>query len=208
MSSTVFRVSDEVWTKIFLFCGYMEVLRLELTCKFFRYIIYDKAFWLLRLRALEQDEAPNLPRHIPISTLTVPELRTLVIRAHRRHLNCTGPAPLRPTREITGPICPPDSGLRENCPELLPGGALLLIRWMPRLGPRFQPSFLQCFNVPGGKCIWTHQSDGLEVRRFDYDMQANGDVRVLTESSPPNPQMGNIVTGSQNNPDFTPHEAS
>ncbi|KAH8109650.1 hypothetical protein DFH11DRAFT_1811339, partial [Phellopilus nigrolimitatus] len=163
------------------------------TCKYFRNIfISDRVFWLRRLHALEQDEAPNLPRHIPISTLTLAKLRSLVESAHRRHLKCTNSAPLQPTREEK--VVPHHSNYRKtysdlHLKELLPGGELFL--------DGYPGSELHCFNVLDGKCIWTHRpSDDLEgagnhkpdeysVKTFGYDMQANGDVLVLVVGTSP-----------------------
>ncbi|KAH8109624.1 hypothetical protein DFH11DRAFT_1861175 [Phellopilus nigrolimitatus] len=142
---------------------------------------------------LEQNEAPDLPRHIPISTLTSHRLRGLVIGAHRRYLNCINRTPLRRlqqpqiTREITvSPRFPEPDPHSWSEPELLPGGALFLVVCRParEVGTNQYLGFLRCFNVPGGECVWTYQPDELDVRGFGYDMQANGDVHVLTESGP------------------------
>ncbi|KAH8108406.1 hypothetical protein DFH11DRAFT_1516999, partial [Phellopilus nigrolimitatus] len=137
------RVSEDIWTNIALFCSPLEVLRLERTCKFFRFILYDRVFWLHRLHALEQHEAPNpplglrnvppyLPRHIPISTLSLLKLCSLVVHAHRRHLKYTGKAPFKLTRKTTVPDLATASRmlLSYNC-KLLPGGTLFLSLTMP-----------------------------------------------------------------------------
>ncbi|KAH8108410.1 hypothetical protein DFH11DRAFT_1113325 [Phellopilus nigrolimitatus] len=190
MSYDVSKVSEDIWTEVALFCGLLEVLHLERTCKYFRFILYDRVFWLHRLHALEQHEAPDLPRHTRISTLSVLELRRLVVRAHRRHLKYTGKAPFKLTRKTTVPLA--TSMLSSyNC-KLLPGGTLLLSLTLIERK-------LQCFSVPGGKCIYTHkpkiikQSDNrtqpeeyaYSVDCFGYDMQENGDVRVITVGNSP-----------------------
>ncbi|KAH8109074.1 hypothetical protein DFH11DRAFT_1515984 [Phellopilus nigrolimitatus] len=165
------------------------VLLFSQTCRFIHNIISVRVFWLYRLHALEQDNAPNLPPHISISTLTLPQLRTLVIRAHRRHRNCMRPGTLRPTREIQVKIkCPNLDNISSNW-ALLPGGELFLVSTTE--------GYIQCFNVrEKKKCIWTHQPKEpmdreqilnrqpykLKVEGFDYDMQANGDVHVLVVS--------------------------
>ncbi|KAH8109638.1 hypothetical protein DFH11DRAFT_1515346, partial [Phellopilus nigrolimitatus] len=211
ISFDVSAVPDEVWTEIALFFGLIEVLCLELTCKFFRNIfISDRVFWLRRLHALEQDEAPNLPRHIPISTLTLPKLRSLVIRAHRRYLKYTGPAQLRLPREIKKNLWNLN---RQSChtslshKKLLPGGELFLSACLKEL---------QCFKVLDGKCIWAHRPDEhalkdehaldpsdktrkypkpdeYTVQNFGYDMQANGDVRVLVVGTSPSNSNDNTM---------------
>ncbi|KAH8111788.1 hypothetical protein DFH11DRAFT_1790712 [Phellopilus nigrolimitatus] len=209
MPFDVSNVPVDVWQEIAQLLDTKELVSLQLTCKF---LYFDSArfFWLLHLHALDQAKAPNLPRHISVSDLTVPQLHSLVIHAHQRHFNCTSPAPLQPTREITVPICtPPETCLFRPGVELLPGCELFLVCWptifppefnpcivvdssgfelgpeveLDMSDPRFQPSSLQCFNVPGGECIWTHKSSGLEILHFDYDMQANGDVHVVTAIS-------------------------
>ncbi|KAH8109672.1 hypothetical protein DFH11DRAFT_913291 [Phellopilus nigrolimitatus] len=199
MSFDVSEVSDDVWIEIALFCSLKEVLCLESTCKFLRNVFMsDRIVWLRHLHMLEQNEAPDLPRHIPISTLTSLKLRGLVIDAHRRHFNCTNPDQtqwLQHTREISVStrFLEPDM-YSWGRPELLPGGTLFLAVCMPveNSSTSWFSEFLQCFSVSTGECIWTYQPDRLEVRRFDYDMQENGDVHVLTESG--SPQMGNIGT--------------
>ncbi|KAH8115622.1 hypothetical protein DFH11DRAFT_1462185, partial [Phellopilus nigrolimitatus] len=155
------------------------------TCKFPQNVDYNKALWLKHLRELDQDHAPDLPRHISVDELDWHQVRTLVVRAYQRRLNCTGPAPLRPTREITVPIesasfngalgKPYD--VRINV-QLLPGGKLLLVLWTE--------GYLQCWDVPGGKCVWTYpdpvSSDPHKqrVHSFSYDMQADNAVHILT----------------------------
>ncbi|KAH8109642.1 hypothetical protein DFH11DRAFT_1626144 [Phellopilus nigrolimitatus] len=176
----------------------MEVLCLELTCKFFRNIfISDRVFWLRRLHALEQDEAPNLPRHIPISTLTLAKLRSLVESAHRRHLKYTNSAPLQPTREEKVSIrCLDPTRMNPHLlrRELLPGGELFLDG-----SSQYE---LCCYNVLDNKCIWIHRPDDdtehsgnptqhdvhkdtPRVQSFGCDMQANGDVLVLVVGTSP-----------------------
>ncbi|KAH8108413.1 hypothetical protein DFH11DRAFT_1516987, partial [Phellopilus nigrolimitatus] len=189
-SSNISRVSGNVWTKIALFCGLLEVLNLERTCKYFRFILYDRVFWLHRLHALEQHEAPDLPRHIRISSLSVLELRRLVVRAHRRHLKYTGKAPFKLTRKSTVHDLATTSHML-SVPKLLPGGTLFLSL------TRFEQK-LECFSVPGGECINSHkpeikQSDNhtqpetyaYSVDCFGYDMQENGDVRVIMVGDSP-----------------------
>ncbi|KAH8118872.1 hypothetical protein DFH11DRAFT_705323 [Phellopilus nigrolimitatus] len=147
----------------------------------------DKALWLKRLGALDQEHAPDLPPHISPNDLPWQELRNLVERAQRRHRNSTGPAPLRPTRKTTIRIKPAIDVSRDLPSvltvdtELLPGCALLLVHL---------ENDLQCWTVPGGERVWSHRDDapyetkGMRVLRFAYDMQTNGDVHVLvvTES--------------------------
>ncbi|KAH8113607.1 hypothetical protein DFH11DRAFT_1510049 [Phellopilus nigrolimitatus] len=189
MPFDVYAVPDEVWFKIALCLSLKDALHLEATCKFFLAVVSNKSFWLKHLRALDQDHAPDLPRHISVSELPWSELRSLVVRAHRRHSNCTDlhTTPLQPTREVIVP-----SKWEINCEgetdgewryELLPGGTLLLV--MRR------PGYLQCWDVRDKHCVWTYQPDTSsvtsdmqmpEVCDFSYDMQANGDVRVLVVS--------------------------
>ncbi|KAH8109077.1 hypothetical protein DFH11DRAFT_970814 [Phellopilus nigrolimitatus] len=192
--SYISKVSDVVWFEIALYSDISEVQSLVLTCRFIHNIISVRVFWLYRLHALEQDNAPNLPPHISISTLTLPQLRTLVIRAHRRHRNCMRPGTLRPTREIRVNIkCPYLHDISSN-QALLPGGELFLV-WTAE-------GYIQCFNVRKRKCIWTYQPKEpmsreeilerqpykLKVEGFDYDMQANGDVHVLVVSGVSSPR--------------------
>ncbi|KAH8106434.1 hypothetical protein DFH11DRAFT_1518203 [Phellopilus nigrolimitatus] len=180
-------VPNEIWFKIAMFSEFKALLALEATCKSLRKAVLNKFFWLERLRALEQDHAPDLPHHVSISDLTLEQLRTLVVRALRRLLNCTGPAPMRPTRETTILVGSVNSGggpggkhdLVHDM-ELLPGGSLLLVLWVS--------GYLQCWTVPAGKCIWTYRPrDSRVVLRtgFAYEMQADDDVRVLVVSEPP-----------------------
>ncbi|KAH8104186.1 hypothetical protein DFH11DRAFT_1883725 [Phellopilus nigrolimitatus] len=161
------------------------VLALGATCKFLHEVVSNGLFWLKRLCALEQDDAPNLPRHVSLRDLTLEELRTLVERAHRRRLNCTGSAPTRPTREITIRVSLNSDGTPDRRfnflvdMELLPGGALLLVLW--------GSGYLQCWTVPGGECLWTYRPPDSRVllrAGFAYEMQADGDVRVPVVSEP------------------------
>ncbi|KAH8104199.1 hypothetical protein DFH11DRAFT_1520117 [Phellopilus nigrolimitatus] len=179
-------VPNEIWFKIAMFLEFKALLALEATCKSLRKAVLNKFFWLERLRALEQDHAPDLPHHVSISDLTLEQLRTLVVRAHRRLLNCTGPA-VRHTRETT--ICvvsensddePGGKHDRVHDMELLPGGSLLLVLWVS--------GYLQCWTVPAGKCIWTYRPPDsciVQGAGFAYEMQADDDVRVLVVSEPP-----------------------
>ncbi|KAH8115832.1 hypothetical protein DFH11DRAFT_1853460 [Phellopilus nigrolimitatus] len=189
MPFDVSAVSNDIWFGIASFFGLDEVLALEATCKFLLAAVSNKYIWLKCLRALDQDCAPDLPRHISVSELAWPDLRSLVVYARRRHLNCTNSqtAPLRPTREVTVPIGSANSdgalgrvtdfGWRTT---LLPGGAILLVLW--------PAGYLQCWDVRGSECIWTYPprallgAQMLRVCNFGYDMQANGDVRALAVS--------------------------
>ncbi|KAH8115630.1 hypothetical protein DFH11DRAFT_1296325 [Phellopilus nigrolimitatus] len=180
------KVPEDIWSEIALFSGLKEVLALEATCKSFHNVVSNKAVWLKQLRALDQDHAPDLPRHISVDELDWLQVRTLVVRAYRRQLNCTGPAPLRPTREITVPIGSANLdgalgepyGFRTDV-QLLPGRALLLVLW--------SEGYLQCWDVPGGKCLWTYpdpaSSGGHEqrVRGFCYDIQEDNIIHILTK---------------------------
>ncbi|KAH8113691.1 hypothetical protein DFH11DRAFT_316434 [Phellopilus nigrolimitatus] len=192
MPFDVSAVPNDIWFGIASFCGLDEVLALEATCKFLLAAVSNKYIWLKCLRALDQDRAPDLPRHMSVRELAWPDLRSLVVHARRRHSNCTNSqtAPLRPTREVTVPIGftnsdgalgrVTDFGWRT---ALLPGGTLLLVLW--------PAGYLQCWDVRGSECIWTYPpraSSGargvqmLRVCNFGYDMQANGDVRTLVVS--------------------------
>ncbi|KAH8108539.1 hypothetical protein DFH11DRAFT_1085908 [Phellopilus nigrolimitatus] len=174
-------VPNDIWFEITIFCGLEEVLSLEATCKFLLKVVSNRSFWLRRLHALDQDHAPDLPRHVPISDLGQTDLRTLVVRAQRHRLNCTGPI-LRSTRKITVPIWSANLDGALGKPygfgtdvELLPGGALLLVLW--------SAGCLQCWSVADGECLWTSADasgmETLKVCSFTYDMQVNGDVHVL-----------------------------
>ncbi|KAH8104196.1 hypothetical protein DFH11DRAFT_1692350 [Phellopilus nigrolimitatus] len=188
MSFDASAVPSDIWFEIASFTGFKEVLSLEATCKFFREVVLNRLFWIERLRALEQDRAPDLPPHVSIDDLTLEQLRTLVVRAHRRVLNYTGPAPMRPTRETTVRVGFVNSDGTAGRPlgymlkmKLLPGGVLLLVLW--------SEGDLQCWTVPGGKCVWSYRwqpeaedMPPMKVCSFAYDMQANGDVRVLVVS--------------------------
>ncbi|KAH8103176.1 hypothetical protein DFH11DRAFT_1521362 [Phellopilus nigrolimitatus] len=179
-------VPNEIWFEIAMLLDFKALLALEATCKFFREVVLNRLFWLERLRALEQDHAPDLPHHVSISDLTLEQLRTLVVRAHRCLLNYTGPAPMRPTRETTIRVGSEDSddehGGKHDLVddmELLPGGSLLLVLWVS--------GYLQCWTVPGGECLWTYRPPDSRVvlnSGFAYEMQADGDVRVLVVSEP------------------------
>ncbi|KAH8100746.1 hypothetical protein DFH11DRAFT_1553818 [Phellopilus nigrolimitatus] len=172
-------VPNNIWFGIASFCGLDEVLALE---DVDMQVFTRGRFQQIRLRALDQDRTPDLPRHISVSELAWPDLRSLAVHARRRHSNCTNSqtATLRPTREVTMPIGPTNSdgalgrvtgfGWRT---ALLPGGTLLLVLW------------------PAGECIWTylprassgaHGVQMLRVCNFGYDMQANDDVRALLVS--------------------------
>ncbi|KAH8116368.1 hypothetical protein DFH11DRAFT_1206182 [Phellopilus nigrolimitatus] len=185
------RVPNEIWFKIAQFSDLKEAMHLETTCKFLRGVISNKTFWLERLHALDQDRAPNLPRHVRLNELDFSDLRILVERAHRRRFNCTAPTLLRPTRKITVPIRPEDSddpcggpyGFGRGDVALLPGGALLLVLW--------SSGYLQCWDVQGGERVWVYpqraSSDVLDMQmpkvcEFSYDMQADGNVHVLVVS--------------------------
>ncbi|KAH8107329.1 hypothetical protein DFH11DRAFT_1549720 [Phellopilus nigrolimitatus] len=173
MPFNVSGVPDDIWFEIALLSDLKEILALEA---------------LKQLRALDQDRAPNLPRHNSIDKLHWHEVRTLVVRAHQRRFNCTGSAPLQPTREITVPIGSANlnnKALREpyvfqTDVELLPGGRLLLVLW--------SEGYLQCWDVPGGESIWTYPnpaSSGAHeqrVRGFCYEMQADNVVHIITKS--------------------------
>ncbi|KAH8104201.1 hypothetical protein DFH11DRAFT_194625 [Phellopilus nigrolimitatus] len=191
MPFDVFAIPNDIWFEIASFLGLKEVLSLEATCKFLREVVSNKVIWLEHLCALDQDHAPNLPRQVSTRDLSWEELRILVVRAHRRRLNCTGPAPTRPTRETTIRLGSVNSNGTPGVSygdikdvELLPGGALLL-------GTRSDGD-LQCWTVPGGECVWSHRLDAppdtreLGVRNFAYDMQTGGDVRVLAVSESAN----------------------
>ncbi|KAH8106438.1 hypothetical protein DFH11DRAFT_1830749 [Phellopilus nigrolimitatus] len=187
MPFDVSAVPNDIWFEIASFLDLKEVLSLEATCKFLREVVSDKVVWLKRLRALDQDHAPNLPRQVSVSDLSWEELRILVVRAHRRRLNCTGPAPTRPTRETTirigsvnSDVAPGGSYGDVKDMKLLPGGALLLVLR--------SEGDLQCWTVPGGECLWSYRphassdTQRLKVCSFTYDMQVDGDVRVLAVS--------------------------
>ncbi|KAH8115595.1 hypothetical protein DFH11DRAFT_1295242, partial [Phellopilus nigrolimitatus] len=187
MPSDVSRISDVIWNEIALYCGVGDIKALEATCKFIGNVLSNKVLWLKQLRALDQDRAPNLPRHISIDKLYWHEVRTLVVRAHQRRLNCTGSAPLRPTRKITVDIGSAsfNGALGKSYDfqtdvELLPGGRLLLVLW--------SEGYLQCWDVPGGKCLWTYPDPAssdkhdLRVRGFCYEMQADNVVHIVTKS--------------------------
>ncbi|KAH8113622.1 hypothetical protein DFH11DRAFT_312431 [Phellopilus nigrolimitatus] len=184
-----YAVPDKIWFKIALCLSLKDVLRLEATCKFLRAVVSNKSFWLERVHALDQDHAPDLPRHISTSELTLSELRSLVVRAHQRHTNCTSSqtTPLQPTHEVVVPVQWETN--REGVTdgkwryELLPGGALLLVLT--------RPGNLRCWDVRDRKCVWkcpSRISSGTpgmpmpEVCSFSYDMLVNGDVRVLVVS--------------------------
>ncbi|KAH8113611.1 hypothetical protein DFH11DRAFT_1856751 [Phellopilus nigrolimitatus] len=190
MPFDVYAVPDEVWFKIALCLSLKDALHLEATCKFFLAVVSNKSFWLKHLRALDQDHAPDLPRHVSVSEPPWSELRSLVVRAHRRHSNCTSSrtTPLQPTREAIVPVGREINRVGETdgilCYELLPGGALLLVLGLA--------GYVQCWDVQDTKCVWTyppprassdmHGRHMLKVCDFSYDMQANGDVRVLVVS--------------------------
>ncbi|KAH8103179.1 hypothetical protein DFH11DRAFT_1521368, partial [Phellopilus nigrolimitatus] len=181
-------VPSDIWFEIASFSGFKEVLSLEATCRFLRELIANKVFWLERLHVLDKDLAPNIAPHVSINDLSWQELRNLVVCARRRHLTCTGPAPLLPTRETTVRVGFVNSDATVGRPlgyivnmKLLPGGKLLLVLW--------SEGDLQCWTVPGGECVWSYrpQSEAqdmppMKVCSFTYDMQANGDVRVLVVS--------------------------
>ncbi|KAH8113620.1 hypothetical protein DFH11DRAFT_312555 [Phellopilus nigrolimitatus] len=189
MPFDIYAVPDEIWFKIALSLNLKDALHLEATCKFLRAVVSNKSFWLKHLRVLDQAHAPDLPRHISVSELTWSKLRSLVVCAHRRHSNCTSSRTtlLQPTREV---IVPVKWGInREGATggawryELLPGGALLLVLR--------RPGYLQCWDVRDKQCVWTYLPGVSSVTRgmqmpevcdFSYDMQANGDVRVLVVS--------------------------
>ncbi|KAH8110454.1 hypothetical protein DFH11DRAFT_1514246 [Phellopilus nigrolimitatus] len=183
-------VPNDIWYEIASFLEVKDIISLEDTCIFIREIFSDRIFWLKHLHALDQDHAPDLPRHIPLTDLTWSDLRNLVVRAQRQSLNCTGPTPLRATRETTVPVGSANSdgvlgrlyGSGTDV-ALLPGGSLLLVCW--------SAGYLQCWDVPGRECLWTHMPEAslgepdtqpLRVCSFGYDMQANGEVRVLVVS--------------------------
>ncbi|KAH8113572.1 hypothetical protein DFH11DRAFT_1510085, partial [Phellopilus nigrolimitatus] len=182
-------VPDEIWFNIALCLGLKDVLHLEATCKFLLAVVSNKSFWLKRVHVLDQEYAPDVPRHISVSEVNRQKLRSLVVRAHRRHFNCTSSriTPLQPTRELEVPIGWIDTdGRRDGVGwrgVLLSGGALFLALRPAR--------YLQCWNVQRSKCIWTYPPGApndarnrhtLKVCNFSYDMQANGDVRVLVVS--------------------------
>ncbi|KAH8103182.1 hypothetical protein DFH11DRAFT_1735036 [Phellopilus nigrolimitatus] len=93
MPFDVSAVSNDTWFEIAMLADLKTVLALGATCKFLHEVVSNGLFWLKRFRELEQDDAPDLPRHVSLRDLTLEELRTLVERAHRRRLNCTGSAP-------------------------------------------------------------------------------------------------------------------
>ncbi|KAH8113577.1 hypothetical protein DFH11DRAFT_1544812 [Phellopilus nigrolimitatus] len=155
MPFDVSAVPNEVWFNIALCSGLKDVLHLEA---------------LKHVHALDQEYAPDIPRHISVNDLDWQKLRSLVVRAHRRHFNCTSSrtTPLQPTREVEVPI-----------------------GWMDTDGRRDGVGWRGCWDVQSSKCIWTYPLGApndarnrhtLKVRNFSYDMQANGDVRVLVNS--------------------------
>ncbi|KAH8104198.1 hypothetical protein DFH11DRAFT_1765854, partial [Phellopilus nigrolimitatus] len=162
------------------------------TCKFLREVVSNRFLWLTCLHALDQDHAPDLPRHVSISDFIWQELRTIVVRPQRRRFNCTGPNPLQAKRETTihigsvnsdGTLGGPLGYVRDM--GLLPGGKLLLVLW--------SESYLQCWTEPSGECLWTYRPHAsseaqgiqpLNVCSFAYDMQADDDVRMLVVGEP------------------------
>lgn len=156
------------------------------TCKFLHNVVSNKALWLKQLRALDQDHAPDLPRHISVDELDWLQVRTLVVRAYRRRLNCTGPGSLQPMREITVRIgsAKLNKALGEphgfwTAMELLPGGRLLVL-WID--------DYLLCWDVPNRNCIWMYPDPAssdkhdLRVRGFCYEMQADNVVHIVTKT--------------------------
>ncbi|KAH8109138.1 hypothetical protein DFH11DRAFT_1691275 [Phellopilus nigrolimitatus] len=194
MSFDVSAVPIDIWFGIASFCGLEEILCLEATSKLFLEVVSNKLTWLEYLHALDQNHAPDLPRHVPLSELSWSDLRTLVVRARRRHLNCSGSAPPRPTREITVPIGSANADGALGKPHgagtdvtLLPGSSFLLVHW--------SAGHLQCWDVLCGVCVWTYpprassDASGMQTLRvcsFSYDMQPNGDARVLVVSESTN----------------------
>ncbi|KAH8115625.1 hypothetical protein DFH11DRAFT_1586025 [Phellopilus nigrolimitatus] len=150
----------------------------------------NKAYWIKCLQALDQEDAPDLPRHIPASKLNASELEALVTRAKQRRLKYTAVESLRPTSRVTVPIWFGnwDRALGKSYGfgadvQLLPGGKLLLVLW--------SEGYLQCLEVPSGMCVWTHPDPGsysahgkhgLRVCNFGYDMQEDNVVHILTVS--------------------------
>lgn len=125
--------------------------------------------WLAQLRASDQNHAPDLPPNMDANSLSVLEIRNLVVKAARGYDKKSRLSKLAPSRRR----CLPMKGIYGKT-TLLPGGRFLL---MVR-----RPANLQMWDIrkPDGgaaTCVWSNKNtNGVEILGYEFDMQENGDI--------------------------------
>ena len=104
----------------------------EQTCKAFADICQIRSVWMSLLATLKDDEMPDLPPHIRLSTLNSTQLRSIVVDASRRnniHLHACPPLPFTQLDLLHLPV----NANATVTPQLLPGGEHVLVEIQGRI---------------------------------------------------------------------------
>ena len=155
-------------------------------CKLLYELANSRLVWLKCLQSLGPYEPPNIPKHVPLSSLTTKNLRSAAVAARRQTRRWESDSSPTLAREIVislenanpGEVLgePVEFGLQLH---LLPGGDYLLVFW--------PAGYLQCWSVHEREWLWVYPGfpEGASEDRpkllweFGYDMQENGDVHFL-----------------------------
>lgn len=125
------------------------------TCKEAQSLLENRTVWLSHLKNPEVDRFPRFPSFRPIHSLTVTELRKLVLEADRAFRIWTCHNAVRQTSERQVPLAQIKS--IPSFVQPVPGEAYV-IAYSIEVG-------LMCIDVEAGTCIWEGQPASLHLER-------------------------------------------
>ncbi|KAH8092564.1 hypothetical protein DFH11DRAFT_1887653 [Phellopilus nigrolimitatus] len=177
----------DVLLRILGLCGVEDVLRVEMMCKFLQDVVATRHLWLILLRRLPNECAPDLPPHVSLESLDGIGLKTLVVRAVCGSRNWNSPFP-EVTREIKvifdKPIQEPAFVRKAS---LVPGGDYLVVQWSAHGVLQWVYGYLHLLEVSNGEEIRIYSEpdsySGLMSRKlwaYGVDRITENILRVAT----------------------------
>ncbi|KLO13792.1 hypothetical protein SCHPADRAFT_346911 [Schizopora paradoxa] len=202
---------EDVLVLCFSFCDVGDLLRLESVSKRVKELICSRRVWMPRLLRFDAEDAQRMAPYVDLNTLSVSDLKYLVVSAHRSQEAWTRPGvtSISPTRyqevdlycDYKGPFM--HQILQDNDLDeillLMFGGrhsrrpvdvkpvSLSFGNRHEYLVVRRLPYYIQVAEISSGKCVW--QSSNLDVPIIAFDVDSTcvdvggGEVfRLLTLS--------------------------